>query len=115
MAWFREDVPFKRKLNQESCYEPVAHKQFISASMEALKARGVVGGWKKEWGEPRVVSPLKVVPKKGGKLRLILDLSWLNKYLMFPKFNTERFSYQNPAGVWLVNQLGQVRFELVPR
>jgi hypothetical protein len=86
MAWFREDVPFKRKLNQESCYEPVAHKQFISASMEALKARGVVGVWKEEWGEPRVVSPLKVVPKKGGKLRLILDLSWLNKYLMFPKF-----------------------------
>ena len=37
-------------------------------------------------GEPRVISPLKVVPKKGGKLRLILDLSWLNRYLIFPKF-----------------------------
>ena len=61
MAWFREDVPFKQKLNQESCYEPEAHRQFISESMEALKARGVVGVWKKEWGKPRVISPLKVV------------------------------------------------------
>ena len=28
-----------------------------------------------------MISPLKVVPKKGGKLRLILDLFKLKKYL----------------------------------
>ena len=35
---------------------------------------------------PKVVSPLKVVPKKGNKYRLILDLSKLNKCLVFPRF-----------------------------
>ena len=86
MAWFTEEVPVLRKPNQESCYEPEAHRQFITESMEALKARGVVREWNKDWGEPRVISPLKVVPKKGGKLRLILDLFKLNKYLKFPRF-----------------------------
>ncbi len=86
MAWFTQGVPTMSKVNQESCYEPESHRRFVSASMEALKARGVVGVWKEEWGAPRVISPLKVVPKKGGKLRLILDLSRLNKYLRFPKF-----------------------------
>ena len=32
------------------------------------------------------MSPLKVVPKKGNKYRLILDLSKLNKILIFPRF-----------------------------
>ena len=86
MAWFNNDVPCRSKANQDSCYEPEAHSAFISASMEALIARGVVGVWDPAWGDPRVISPLKVVPKKGGKLRLILDLSWLNKNLNFPKF-----------------------------
>ena len=32
------------------------------------------------------MSPLKVVPKKVNKYRLVLDLSKLNKYLLFPRF-----------------------------
>ena len=36
--------------------------------------------------EPRVISPLKVVPKKGNTYRLILDLSKMNKHLRFPRF-----------------------------
>ena len=42
--------------------------------------------WDPSWGKPKVVSPLKVVPKKGNKYRLILDLSKLNKFLIFPRF-----------------------------
>jgi len=86
MAWFSSEVPLRSKANRDSCYEPKAHFDFISASMEALVVRGVVGVWNPAWGTPRVISPLKVVPKKGNKLRLILDLSWLNKYLTFPRF-----------------------------
>jgi hypothetical protein len=86
MAWFESDVYFRQKANQESCHEPEAHSKFITASIEALLARGVVGVWDPAWGQPRVISPLKVVPKKGNKYRLILDLSWLNKHLFFPKF-----------------------------
>jgi hypothetical protein len=85
-AWFSEEPACRRKANQESCHEPEAHSQFITASVEALLARGVIGEWDPQWGAPRVISPLKVVPKKGNKYRLILDLSWLNKHLTFPKF-----------------------------
>ena len=37
-------------------------------------------------GVSRVISPLKVVPKKGNTFRLILDLSKMNKHLRFPRF-----------------------------
>jgi hypothetical protein len=86
MCWFQEEVPVHSQRNQESCFQPDKHKLFIDESMAALKARGVIGVWDPGWGPPRVISPLKVVPKKGDKLRLILDLSWLNRYLRFPKF-----------------------------
>jgi hypothetical protein len=86
MARFHSDCPSMSKKNQESCYEPAAHKEFIEESMAKLLVRGVIGRWKMSKGKPRVVSPLKVVPKKGGQFRLILDLSRLNKYLVFPRF-----------------------------
>jgi hypothetical protein len=98
MAWFEGDVPFRQKANQESCHEPKAHSDFITASLEALLARGVIGKWDPTWGEPRVISPLKVVPKKGNKYRLILDLSWLNKHLRFPKFKYD--SVKQVAGLF---------------
>ena len=43
-----------------------------------LLRRGVIREWDPSWGKPKVVSPLQVVPKKGNKYRLILDLSKLN-------------------------------------
>ena len=117
MAWFGEEVPHMTKANQDSCFEPRAHFDFISASMEALVARGVVGVWDRNWGEPRVTSPLKVVPKKGNKFRLILDLSRLNKYLTFPRFRYDSitkvpelfesgdymFAWDAKDGYWHVN------------
>ena len=42
--------------------------------------------WDPSWSKPKVVCPLKVVPKKGNMYRLILDLSKLNKFLIFPRF-----------------------------
>jgi len=86
MALFHTECPGWSKANQPSCFEPPAHPKFISDSVAQLLARGVVGAWGPVWGDPKVISPLKVVPKKGNKFRLILDLSRLNKYLTFPKF-----------------------------
>ena len=39
--------------------------------------------------EVHICSPLGVVPKKNGKLRLILDLRYLNKHLVKHKFKFE--------------------------
>jgi hypothetical protein len=60
MAWFKEEVPYREKPNQQSCFEPQAHKDFIDGSMEALLERGVIGAWDPAWGKPRVISPLKI-------------------------------------------------------
>lgn len=92
MAWFKFPCRGWRKKNQPSCFEPQAHFDFISDSMKSLVARGVVGLWDSSLGPPKVISPLKVVPKKGNKLRLILDLSRLNEYLVFPKFKYDHIN-----------------------
>jgi hypothetical protein len=86
MARFHRECPRMSRKNQESCYEPQEHLDFINDSVSQLRERGVIGEWNPEWGSPIVISPLKVVPKKGGLFRLILDLSFLNRSLMFPKF-----------------------------
>ena len=91
LAWFTAPVPVMSKPNQPSCFEPTAHTDFITSSVTELMTRGVIGVWDvAKWGRPRVISPLKVVPKKGNKYRLVLDLSRLNMrlndYMHFPKF-----------------------------
>ena len=86
MGVFHSECPRIRKVNQESCYDPPEQFQFVSDSVEELLDRGVIGVWDASWGDPVVVSPLKVVPKKPDTYRLILDLSQMNKYLSFPRF-----------------------------
>ena len=90
MGRFLTPCPRIRKQNQQSCYEPEEQYEFVDGSVQQLLARGVIGEWDCAWGEPRVVSPLKVVPKKGNTYRLILDLSIMNKYLRFPRFKYAR-------------------------
>lgn len=102
--WFQNECPIIRGINQPSCYEP-EQKQFVTDSVESLLARGVIGKWDTgKWGEPRVISPLKVVPKKGNLWRLILDLSRMNRYLQFPRFKYESVSMVRDVfelGDWL--------------
>jgi hypothetical protein len=98
MARFHSECPALSKRNQESCYDPPEHRNFIDESITKLLDRGVVGRWDPARGRPRVVSPLKVVPKKGGLFRLILDLSRLNKYLVFPRFKYDNID--KVAGVF---------------
>lgn len=86
MGVFHSVCPSIRKHNQESCYEPVEQFEFVDSSVSQLLDRGVIGIWDPDWSAPIVISPLKVVPKKGNTYRLILDLSKMNKYLSFPRF-----------------------------
>ena len=86
MGVFQSVCPRIRKQNQESCYVPAEQFEFVDSSVRQLLDRGVIGVWNPDWGEPRVISPLKVVPKKGNTYRLILDLSKMNKHLRFPRF-----------------------------
>ena len=65
MGVFHSECPRIRKPNQESCDESVEQFEFVDSSVSQLLDRGVIGIWNPDWGEPVVISPLKVVPKKG--------------------------------------------------
>jgi hypothetical protein len=95
MGVFHSECPRIRKQNPESCYESVEQFEFVDSSVSQLLDRGVIGTWNPDWGEPVVISPLKVVPKKGNTFRLILDLSKMNKYLSFPRF---KYAHINQTG-----------------
>ena len=86
MGVFNSECPRIRKQNQESCYEPTEQFEFVDSSVKQLLDRGVIVVWEPAWSEPRVISPLRVVPQKGNTFRLILDLSKMNKHLRFPRF-----------------------------
>ena len=92
MGTFWAEPPKLRKKNQQSCYEPQEQYDFVASSVHTLLSRGVISEWKAEWGEPKVISPLKVVPKKPDTFRLILDLSEMNYYLSFPKFKYDHIN-----------------------
>ena len=67
MAFFGSPCEGWVKANQPCCFEPPEHPKFISESVAMLLRRGVIREWDPSWGKPKVVSPLKVVPKKGNK------------------------------------------------
>ena len=92
MGVFHSECPRIKEQNQESCYESVERFEFVDSSVSQLLDRGVIGIWNSDWGEPVVISPLKVVPKKGSTFRLILDLSKMNKYLNFPRFKYDHIN-----------------------
>ena len=85
MAFFGSPCEGWVNANRPCCFEPPGHPEFISESIAMLLRRDVIREWDPSWGKPRGMSPLKVVPKNGNKYRLILDLSKLNKCLVFHK------------------------------
>lgn len=64
----------------------VQHADFVSRAISDLLEAGAIVC---TTDRPKVVSPLNVVPKKNGKLRLILDLRYVNDHLAVPKFKYE--------------------------
>ena len=59
------------------------HKQFVVEELKKLVQSGAI---KKQSVAPTCVSPIGVVPKRGGKLRLIVDLRRINTFCEVPKF-----------------------------
>lgn len=60
-----------------------------AAAVADLVARGAARPWPRQ---PHVVSPLGLVPKAGGKHRLIFDGRYVNAHLSIPSFSYESLS-----------------------
>ena len=73
------------------------HLPHIRKFIPDLLSRHVIR--KVQFSCPRFFSRLFVVPKKGGSLRLVIDLSRLNKFIVVPTFRME--SVWTIAAGWL--------------
>lgn len=69
--------------NHASAFE---HADFVDTAVASLVSTGAV---LRVYEAPFLVSPLGVVPKAENKLRLILDLRYLNQFLALTKFKYE--------------------------
>lgn len=83
-------MPKPRRFKNNASSLTAEASAFITTSLLLLLTAGAV----QEWGGvsspfPTVVSPLGVVPKANGKLRLILDLRYVNEHLYCPHFKFE--------------------------
>ncbi len=76
-------APAKHSANDQSANDNAA---FVDGWLKELLS---CGGCEESKSRPRVVSPLKVIPKKNGKMRMIINLRHVNKYLITPKFKFE--------------------------
>ena len=61
------------------------HEDYITQEIEKLLQAGTI----RKTHSARNISPLGVVPKKNGKLRMILDLRRVNNYVATPRFTME--------------------------
>ncbi len=96
LSWLTAGFPllFKDSLGPPAPYHvpnhtsAAANAAFVTEAVRELVASGSAQRWDKP-DPPHCVSALGVVPKKGGKLRLILDLRPLNAHLHIPGFKYE--------------------------
>jgi len=71
--------------NQSSAYQ---HADFVSSAItELMQSRCI----QKVAFKPHICSPLSVVSNNAGKLRLVLNLCYLNQFLFKEKFKYEEF------------------------
>ena len=92
--WIRDGIPLhweNLKVKATACFVPnhkgaLEHDAFVSKSVLELLVAGAI---MMVSTRPKCVHPLNVVPKKNGKLRLILDLRHVNKFLHKFKFKFE--------------------------
>ena len=79
----RNSQPPFRQLNRKLSEE---HRNFITVHIQELLALGAI---EQTTTPPMCVSPIAVVPKKNGKLRMILNLKRLNQNVIAPRFRYE--------------------------
>ena len=79
----KSEPPVRSQKNQPSAY---FRSEFVQTSIEELLVRGCI---KQIDLKPHICSPLSVVENSSGKLRLVVNLRYLNKYLWNQKFKYE--------------------------
>ena len=92
LSWITNGVPivFGAK-DPEPCFVPNPHFpkkeiEFVDKEIHDLVAYGVIKRF--ETGTvPHCISPIKYVPKRNGKLRMVVDLRYVNNYIDVPKFS----------------------------
>ena len=94
IQWLREGVPFKFSKTPNRCFYnnrifDKKHELFIDQEIAELLKNGTVAESKTQ---PRCVLALQCVPKKGNKLRLVLDCRPVNENMITPKFSQEGIS-----------------------
>ena len=88
-----------RKPNQQSA---LSHQQFVEQAIQELDENRCVV---KVQEIPHICSPLSVVANAQGKLRLVLNLRYLNQFLW-----TDRFKYEDLRVAMLMFQKGDYLF-----
>lgn len=73
--------------NRVSCQQ---HADVVAAQFSEMLKVGTVIVWRSEWGQPTVISGIGVVPKAGGKHRVIIDLRYLNLFIRYRPFHYEQ-------------------------
>jgi hypothetical protein len=64
--------------NRVSCQQ---HAGWVAEQIDELVRVGTLRLWDAAWGQPVVISGMGVVPKAGNKLRLIVDLRYINLFV----------------------------------
>ena len=83
------DLPFRSEpphcFNQNRVFLK-AHEKFVDTELRRLCDNKAI---KKVQTQPKNVLALKVIPKKNGKLRLVVDCRPVNDHMIVPKFSQE--------------------------
>ena len=98
LRWIKEGVPiqfrslpFPTILNNRQM--STQHQQYVDQEIIKLLQSGAISQVNQI---PTVVSPIGVVPKKNGKLRMIIDLRYVNTFIQVTKFRNEDLSTLAP-------------------
>lgn len=94
LDWLENGFPIRFKGDQTEFYLAnkdmnIEHKSFIASHINELLQQGAI---ERTTTIPKCVSPIAVVPKKNGKLRMVLNLKRLNQQVIAPRFRYENLS-----------------------
>ena len=82
-------LPLKQEPPSIDCnnyYMPITYAAFVTSEIAELLASGAI---EKCQSRPHCISPITYVPKKGNRLRLVIDLRKLNEHIQTPSFKYE--------------------------
>ena len=85
-------------INLRSHKLPEAHREFALDHTKELLEKGII-----RHSQSPFNSPIWIVPKKGNKLRMVIDYRQLNK-------DTDQDTYPLPVIDDIIDQLGQAKF-----